>query len=84
MHRNLDSSGLNWKPHFTVGVVEEEVPAPEPDDGGISYEISVGTLSEVMPLPPGQFLMISISSGVDVYTAATLYHIISRKYHAKE
>lgn len=63
MHRNLDSSGLNWKPHFTVGVEEEAPPAP---DGGISYEISVGTLSDVMPLPPGQFLIISMSSGVDV------------------
>jgi hypothetical protein len=67
MHRNRDSSGLNWKPHFTVG----SVPAAALD--GRSYEISVGTLSEVMPLPPGHVLMISMSSGVDVYTAATLH-----------
>lgn len=40
--------------------------------GPKSYAISVGTLSEVIPFPPGQVLIISTSSGVDVYTAATL------------
>jgi hypothetical protein len=38
-----------------------------------SYEISVGTLSDVIPFPPGHVLIISTSSGVDVYTAATLF-----------
>jgi hypothetical protein len=51
---------------LTVGAVAGAAPA------GSSYEISVGTLSDVMPFPPGHVLMISTSSGVDVYTAATL------------
>lgn len=46
--------------------------APSGAFGGKSYAISVGTLSDVIPFPPGQVLMISTSSGVDVYTAATL------------
>lgn len=66
MHRRRDSSGLNWKPHFAVGS------APSAEFGGKSYAISVGTLSDVIPLPPGHVLMISTSSGVEVYTAATL------------
>ena len=33
---------------------------------GVSYAISVGTLSDVIPLPPGHVLIISTSSGVDV------------------
>lgn len=66
MHRSRDSSGLNWNPHFTVGS------APVVSLAGKLYAISVGTLSEVIPLPPGHVLMISTSSGVDVYTAATL------------
>lgn len=70
MQRRRDSSGLNWKPHLTLGLVVVVVLAAEPV--GRSYEISVGTLSEVMPLPPGQVFMISTSSGVEVYTAATL------------
>ncbi|KAI7150346.1 hypothetical protein KC344_g206 [Hortaea werneckii] len=35
------------------------------------YAISEGTLSDVIPLPPGQLLMMSTSSGVALYTAAT-------------
>lgn len=46
--------------------------APSLEFGGKSYAISVGTLSDVIPLPPGHVLIISTSSGVDVYTAATL------------
>lgn len=68
-----DSSGRNWKPHFTA---ELALPPDSSDfDAGVGasvYAISVGTLSEVIPLPPGQVFMISISSGVPVYTAATL------------
>ena len=44
----------------------------------MSYEISVGTLSDVMPLPPGHVLMISISSGVEVYTAATPEKVVPK------
>lgn len=66
MHRRRDSSGLNWKPHLMLGGVVSRA------FGGKSYAISVGTLSDVIPFPPGQVLMISTSSGVDVYTAATL------------
>lgn len=66
MHRNRGSSGRNWHPHFIMGSV------PGGDPGGLEYPISVGTLSDVIPLLPGQVLMISISSGFDVYTTATL------------
>lgn len=66
MQRRRDSSGLNWKPHFTLGSLSEALLA------GMSYDISVGTLSDVMPLLPGQVLIMSMSSGLDVYTAATL------------
>lgn len=56
---------------------------------GVTYAISVGTLSEVIlqkhcmsggvyeggiesyPLPPGHVLIMSMSSGVALYTAAT-------------
>jgi hypothetical protein len=67
-----------------VGEVEDEVEAE-----GRSYAISDGTLSDVMPFPPGQLpnpiswrsdetrrgpyvFITSTSSGVEVYTAATL------------
>lgn len=60
-----------------LGSVPLEAPRRE------SYAISVGTLSDVIPFPPGQVLMISTSSGVEVYTAATLYdsqsHDITRE-----
>ena len=66
IHLSRDSSGRNWNPHLMVGS------DPSGAVEGISYAISVGTLSDVIPLPPGQVLIISTSSGVDVYTAATL------------
>lgn len=68
MQRRRDSSGLNWNPHLIFGS------APSLEFGGKSYVISVGTLSDVIPLPPGHVFIISTSSGVEVYTAATLYH----------
>jgi hypothetical protein len=49
MQRRRVSSGLNWKPHFMVGVGLSRVEL-EPFCDGISYEISVGTLSDVMPV----------------------------------
>lgn len=45
---------------------------PAGDPGDLEYPISVGTLSDVIPLLPGQVLMMSTSSGFDVYTTATL------------
>lgn len=74
MHLSRDSSGRNWNPHLIVGSV------PSGAVEGVSYDISVGTLSDVIPFPPGQVLMISTSSGVDVYTAATLKYV--RNEHA--
>ena len=48
---------------------------------GSSYAISVGTLSEVMPLPPGHVLIMSRSSGAPLYAAATpeYYALVSRR-----
>jgi hypothetical protein len=90
MHLNRVSSGLNWNPHFIpcAGFVDVSSEDVEPLDGAASvYPISVGTLSDVIPIrhqpllhtlgeggapfPPGQVLIMSISSGVALYTAAT-------------
>lgn len=65
MHRRRESSGLNWKPHlmpalddapFALVPFEDEAVASLEVvvDLGNSYAISVGTLSDVMPFPPGQ------------------------------
>ena len=64
MQRKRGSSGLNWKPHRMLcgagrlpccsGVMSGFTLPLGPDlRGGRSYAISVGTLSDVMPLPPG-------------------------------
>lgn len=53
MHRRRVSSGLNWNPHltFAAGFVEDSREAVEPFEGDASvYPISVGTLSEVIPI----------------------------------
>lgn len=63
MQRRRGSSGLNWKPHLIFcgtgllpccsGVNCAVAGVPFCGTGGRSYAISVGTLSEVMPFPPG-------------------------------
>lgn len=75
IHRRRGSEGLNWKPQRTLrgcdGCESDDCDADGENEGGVdaggaTYAISVGTLSEVMPLLPGQVLMISTSSGVEV------------------
>lgn len=73
MQRSRGSSGLNWKPQRILcgaglapccsGVISSFAD-PFVPSGGRSYAISDGTLSEVIPLPPGHDLMMSMSSGV--------------------
>jgi hypothetical protein len=57
MQRRRGSEGENWKPHFICcppfGEGEREPLLPFVL-GAFTYAISVGTLSEVMPFPPGQ------------------------------
>jgi hypothetical protein len=58
IHLNRGSEGENWKPHFICwppfGEGERELADPfVPLLLGATYAISEGTLSEVMPLPPG-------------------------------
>ena len=61
MHRSRGSSGLNWKPHLIFWTVALAPPCSGVMPllvfvgiSAVSYAISVGTLSDVMPLPPGQ------------------------------
>ena len=80
MQRRRGSEGENSKPQRVLRAgLGDEVPEEEVDvedapgaAEAYEYEISVGTLSLVIPLLPGHVLMISTSSGVDVYTVATL------------
>lgn len=74
IHRRRGSEGLNWKPQRTFSGCDGcEWELSESDGeqageafGSTTYAISVGTLSLVMPLLPGQVFMISTSSGVEV------------------
>lgn len=45
IHRNRDSSGLNWNPHFIFRGGFSSVAFSAGPGGGDSYAISVGTLS---------------------------------------
>ena len=84
IHLRRDSEGLNWNPQRTFkgweGCDKEDSELEGENEegeafGSATYAISVGTLSLVMPLLPGQVLMISTSSGVEVYTTATLHSV---------
>lgn len=58
MQRKRGSSGLCWKPHLMSGLtLDKGVCSGVTSLGAVGllmYESSVGTLSLVMPLPPGQ------------------------------